>query len=148
MRLNVKVAGQWVYLYRAIDHYGQVIDVFASDKRDLTATRRFFARALEHAPHPAKVTAYRQRATALPHRRHGLSRKSVKRLLHIAAARRISATRRATKPTPTRRIRSRSCQRSPHTAACADVLGRSLGAASTALGHLFDVIFSSARSAA
>jgi transposase, IS6 family len=52
----VKVAGRWVYLYRAIDQHGQVIDVLASTKRDLTATRRFFTRALEHALHPAEVT--------------------------------------------------------------------------------------------
>ena len=52
----VKVAGRWVYLYRAIDQFGQIIDVFASDKRDLPATRRFFTRALEHAPRPAEVT--------------------------------------------------------------------------------------------
>jgi hypothetical protein len=32
------VAGRWVYLYRAIDRHGQVIDVLASAKRDLTAT--------------------------------------------------------------------------------------------------------------
>ncbi len=31
----VKVAGRWVYLYRAIDQYGQVIDVLVSEKRDL-----------------------------------------------------------------------------------------------------------------
>ena len=42
----LKVAGQWVYLYRAIDQHGQVIDVLASPKRDLAATRRFFVRAL------------------------------------------------------------------------------------------------------
>jgi transposase-like protein len=41
---DLKVAGQWVYLYRAIDQHGQVIDVLASPKRDLAATRRFFAR--------------------------------------------------------------------------------------------------------
>ncbi|MDQ4032404.1 MAG: IS6 family transposase, partial [Actinomycetota bacterium] len=29
----VKVAGRWVYLYRAIDQYGQVIDVLISPKR-------------------------------------------------------------------------------------------------------------------
>ena len=55
----VKVAGRWVYLYRVIDQHGQVIDVLASTKRDLTATRRFFTRALEHAPHPAEVTTDR-----------------------------------------------------------------------------------------
>jgi transposase-like protein len=29
----VKVAGRWVYLYRAIDQFGQVIDVLGSEKR-------------------------------------------------------------------------------------------------------------------
>jgi transposase, IS6 family len=42
----VKIAGRWVYLYRAIDQSGQVIDVLVSEKRDLAATRRFFTRAL------------------------------------------------------------------------------------------------------
>jgi transposase-like protein len=52
----VKVAGRWVYLYRAIDQYGQVIDVLVSKKRDLAATRQFFTRALEHGPRPTEVT--------------------------------------------------------------------------------------------
>jgi DNA-binding PadR family transcriptional regulator len=30
----VKVAGQWRYVYRAIDQFGQVIDVFVSPRRD------------------------------------------------------------------------------------------------------------------
>ncbi len=33
----VKVAGRWVYLYRAIDQFGRVIDVLVSQKRDLVA---------------------------------------------------------------------------------------------------------------
>src|SRR5918992_5690403 len=52
----VKVARRWVYLYRAIDQFGQVIDVLVSEKRDLAATRRFFTRALEHGPSPIEVT--------------------------------------------------------------------------------------------
>ena len=60
----LKVAGQWVYLYRAIDQYGQVIDVLASPKRDLAATRRFFARALNAARRPTEVTT--DRAPAYP----------------------------------------------------------------------------------
>ena len=52
----LKVAGQWVCLYRAIDQFGQVIDVLVSQKRDLAATRRFFTRALEHGPRPSQVT--------------------------------------------------------------------------------------------
>jgi hypothetical protein len=42
----VKVAGQWRYVYRAIDQFGQVIDVFVSARRDVNAARRFFERAL------------------------------------------------------------------------------------------------------
>jgi IS6 family transposase len=37
----VKVAGQWRYVYRAIDQFGQVIDVFISPRRDVKAARRF-----------------------------------------------------------------------------------------------------------
>jgi transposase, IS6 family len=51
-----KIAGRWVYLYRAIDQFGQVIDVLVAEKRDLAATRRFFARALEHGLSPIEVT--------------------------------------------------------------------------------------------
>jgi len=42
----VKVAGRWRYVYRAIDQFGQVIDVFVSPRRDAAAARRFFARAI------------------------------------------------------------------------------------------------------
>ena len=42
----VKVAGRWRYAYRAIDQYGQVIDVFVSARRDTVAARRFFERAI------------------------------------------------------------------------------------------------------
>jgi transposase, IS6 family len=59
-----KLAGRWVYLYRAIDQYGQVIDVLVSEKRDLAATRRFFARALDHGTHPSAVTT--DKAPAYP----------------------------------------------------------------------------------
>ena len=30
----VKVAGRWRYVYRAIDQYGQIIDVYTSARRD------------------------------------------------------------------------------------------------------------------
>ena len=42
----VKVAGQWRYVYRAIDQFGQVIDVFVSPSRDANAAQRFFERAI------------------------------------------------------------------------------------------------------
>jgi transposase, IS6 family len=40
----VKVAGHWRYVYRAIDQFGQVIDVFVSSRRDAAAACRFFER--------------------------------------------------------------------------------------------------------
>jgi transposase-like protein len=52
----VKVAGRWRYLYRAVDQYGQVIDVLLSEQRDTAAARRFFTRALAHGPVPVEVT--------------------------------------------------------------------------------------------
>jgi transposase-like protein len=41
----VKVAGRWVDLYRAVDQFGQVIDVYAARRRDSEAAARFFERA-------------------------------------------------------------------------------------------------------
>jgi transposase, IS6 family len=55
----VKVAGHWTYLYRAVDQYGQVIDVSLSVRRDLAAARRFFSRALRAGMVPAEVTTDR-----------------------------------------------------------------------------------------
>jgi transposase-like protein len=45
-----------VYLYRAIDQFGQVVDILVSEKRDLTATRRLFTHALKYCPSPTEVT--------------------------------------------------------------------------------------------
>jgi transposase, IS6 family len=43
----VKVAGQWRYVYRAIDQFDQVIDVLVSPQRDASAVRRLFERAID-----------------------------------------------------------------------------------------------------
>jgi len=58
----VKVAGRWRYLYRAVDQYGQVIDVLVSEQRDSAAPRQFFTRALTHGPSPVEVTTDRAAA--------------------------------------------------------------------------------------
>jgi transposase, IS6 family len=42
----MKVAGRWRYIYRAIDQFGQVIDVLVSAHRDAKAARRFFEQAI------------------------------------------------------------------------------------------------------
>jgi len=55
----VKVAGQWTYLYRAVDQHGQVIDILLSTRRDLGSARRFFTRALQAGTIPVEVTTDR-----------------------------------------------------------------------------------------
>jgi transposase-like protein len=62
----VKVNGRWTYLYRAVDQFGQVIDVLLSARRrnDLTAARTFFTRALATGVVPVEVTT--DRAPAYP----------------------------------------------------------------------------------
>jgi len=42
----VKVAGRWRYVDRAIDQFGQVIDVFVSPRRDAKAARRFLEQTI------------------------------------------------------------------------------------------------------
>lgn len=58
----VKVNGGWTYLYRAVDQFGQVIDVWLSVRRDLTAARTFFTRALATGVVPVEVTTDRAHA--------------------------------------------------------------------------------------
>ena len=58
----VKVGGTWRYLFRAIDQFGQVIDVFLSPRRNTEAARRFFDRAIERTRmSPVEVTTDRYR---------------------------------------------------------------------------------------
>ena len=60
----VKVAGTWRYVYRAVDQYGQVIDVYVSIKRDMKAATRFFSTAIRAHGDPAEVTTDRSPAVA------------------------------------------------------------------------------------
>ena len=61
----VKVAGRWRYVYRAIDQFGQVIDVFVSPRRDVKAARRFFERAIGTTKR-APVEVITDKAAAYP----------------------------------------------------------------------------------
>jgi IS6 family transposase len=55
----VKVAGRWIYLYRAIDQHGHVIDALVSTRRDAAAAPVFFDRALRHALVPVEIVTDR-----------------------------------------------------------------------------------------
>ena len=51
----IKVKGDWVYLYRAVDKFGNTIDFMLSQKRDKPAATRFFTQAIGHAGLPEKI---------------------------------------------------------------------------------------------
>ena len=52
----LKVKGQWVYLYRAVDKEGDTVDFMLSEKRDEPAARAFFEKAIGSSGVPDKVT--------------------------------------------------------------------------------------------
>ena len=59
----MKVAGHWRYVYRAIDQFGQVIDVFVCHAGTPDAARRFFQQAIPTTKiAPAEVTTDRARS--------------------------------------------------------------------------------------
>lgn len=58
----IKVRGKWCYLYRAIDHDGNLVDSRLSEKRDMDAAKQFFAQALAvvgHAPETVTTDGHR-----------------------------------------------------------------------------------------
>ncbi len=60
-----KVAGQWRYVYRAIDPFGQIIDVFVSPHRNAGAARRFFQQAIR-STRVTPVEVVTDKATTYP----------------------------------------------------------------------------------
>ena len=55
----VKVKGQWLYLYRAVDSAGNTLEFLLSEHRDTQAARRFLARGLDasHTTTPRVINA-------------------------------------------------------------------------------------------
>lgn len=53
---DIKIKGQWKYLYRAVDSSGKTIDFLLTAKRDTAAALRFFRKAIRHHGEPEVVT--------------------------------------------------------------------------------------------
>ncbi len=53
---DIKVKGEWKYLYRAVDKAGDTVDCLLRTHRDKAAARRFFEQAIERNGAPEKVT--------------------------------------------------------------------------------------------
>lgn len=52
----IRVKGQWMYLYRAVDKEGNTVDFMLSEKRDEPAARAFFAKVIGSNGIPHTVT--------------------------------------------------------------------------------------------
>lgn len=52
----IKVAGEWTYLYRAVDSDGRTVDFFLSKQRDVRAAKMLFRRALRRHGDPLSIT--------------------------------------------------------------------------------------------
>jgi len=52
----IKVKGEWKYLYRAVDKYGQTIDFLLTEQRDQEAALRFLKKAIRRHGVPEKIT--------------------------------------------------------------------------------------------
>jgi putative transposase len=51
----VRVRGQWRYLYRAIDSNGDTVEFCFSERRNLTAAKRFLRKALKRHGRPERI---------------------------------------------------------------------------------------------
>jgi putative transposase len=51
----IKVKGEWVYLYRAVDKFGDTVDFMLSERSDEAAATAFFKQALDNNGFPKKV---------------------------------------------------------------------------------------------
>jgi transposase-like protein len=52
----IKIKGQWVYLYRAVDKAGRTVDFLLSKRRDVAAAQRFFSRAIRQHGAPRMIS--------------------------------------------------------------------------------------------
>jgi transposase, IS6 family len=60
----IKVKGEWLYLYRAVDSIGNTLEFLLSEHRDAQAAKRFLARALDasHTTTPRVINVDRNPA--------------------------------------------------------------------------------------
>src|ERR671927_264060 len=52
----IKVAGEWTYVYRAVDQNGKTVDFFLSKRRDVRAAKTFCRHALLKHGDPLSIT--------------------------------------------------------------------------------------------
>ena len=69
----IKVRGQLMYLYRAVDGQGNTVEFFLSRTRGLAAAKAFFLKALKHHREPHSITLDGHRPSYSALRRMGMN---------------------------------------------------------------------------
>jgi transposase-like protein len=62
----VRIAGRWMYLFRAVDSGGQTVDFYLSETRDREAAKCFLKRALANPDNRAPHVFARDRLRSYP----------------------------------------------------------------------------------
>ena len=65
----IKIKGNWRYLYRAVDKFGNTVEFMLSKKRDAAAAKTFFRKAFRHnrMPHRINIDKSGANKAALEH---------------------------------------------------------------------------------
>ena len=62
----VRIAGRWLYLFRAVDGHGQTVDFYLSETRDREAAKRFLKKALANPDNRAPSVLARDGLRSYP----------------------------------------------------------------------------------
>ena len=62
----VRIAGKWMYLFRAVDAHGQTVDFYLSETRDREAAKLFLKRALANGDNRSPQDFARDRLRSYP----------------------------------------------------------------------------------
>jgi transposase-like protein len=52
----IRIKGEWMYLYRAVDKEGKTVDFYLSRRRDVNAAKAFLRKAMQGQRVPTKIT--------------------------------------------------------------------------------------------
>ena len=69
----IKIRGQLMYLYRAVDGQGNTVEFFLSRTRGIAAAKAFFRKALKHHREPHSITLDGRRPSHSALRRMGMN---------------------------------------------------------------------------
>ena len=104
----LRMNGRRVYLWRAVDEYGQVLDILVQERWDADAAERFFRRLLEHqADAPERIVTDKLASYAVAKQR--IATLQAVTHLHVRAAARLN--NRAEQSHQPTRVRERRMQR-------------------------------------